>query len=247
MKVVCKTNNSKRLVKGAIYDVHRLENLTTLMRKVIPRIWVDINGSICSFSINNFKLESGDKFPEINWTSDYYKQILTEHTQTRIDNSIKKGDYVVYKRSSHKSLVANCKYKVADVREVTHKGYGSTNWTELEIQIEGSKRFYKRYSFRKCSVQEAREISLGEVLGEETGLAKSLGKDERKIDQYDDETKERMLTKILFSASLDPNRNNMTVVQWACNKTGSNLSLIEADFEPIINKSIKSIIEKWNN
>jgi hypothetical protein len=56
-----------------------------------------------------------------------------------------------------------------------------------------------------------------------------------------------MLTKILFTASLDPNRNNMTIVEWACNKIGTNLSLTESDFEPIINKSIKSILDKWNH
>jgi hypothetical protein len=243
MKAICKTNNIKRLVKGAIYEVHKFS--TPL--KGTPRVWVDINGSICSFSMSNFKLENGENFPATDWTSDYYKQLSAEYTQTRIDNSIKKGDYVVYRRNSHKNLVINSKYKVTDVREVTHKGYGSSTWTELEIQVEGSNRFYKRYSFRKCSVQESREISLGEVLGEETGVSKILGKDERKIDKYDDETKERMLTKILFTASLDPNRNNMTIVQWACNKVGTNLSLIESDFEPIINKSIKSILDKWNH
>ena len=157
MKAICKTNNTKRLVKGAIYDVHRLENLSTSTKKITPRIWVSINGGICSFSMNNFKLENGDNFPEISWTSDHYKQVLSEYSQTRIDNkTITKGDYVVYRRNSHKSLITNGKYKVTGVREIQHKSYGGTTWTELEIQVEGSTRYYKQYSFRKCSVQESR-------------------------------------------------------------------------------------------
>lgn len=244
MKALC-IRNTKRLVKGAIYDVARLSNLNSpTQRKPSPKIWVKINGGFCLFTMNNFTLENGDDFPKINWESDEYRQIANEYSQSRIDSkSIKKGDYVVYRRNSHKALVTNNKYKVTDVREIQHKSYGGSTWSELEIQVEGSSRYYKQYSFRKCTVQETREISLGEVLGEETDVSKVLDKTQRKIDQYDDTTKERILTKVLFSAALDPNRNNMTIVQWACAKIGSNLSIEEKDFETIINKSLRTILE----
>ena len=44
---------------------------------------------------------------------------------------------------------------------------------------------------------------------------------------------------------LDKSRNNMTVVEWAANKTGSLYSLTVEDFAPILEKNLTSILETW--
>jgi hypothetical protein len=248
MKVIC-TGNTKRLVKGATYEVLSLKNLDTSNSKYFrPHIVIKLNETNnCTLNIRNFKLENGDPLPEINWTSDEWKNKQTEYGQSRISttNPIKIGDYVSYVRNSHKGLIFGKIYKVTNIREFQHKSYGGSIWTELEIQIEGSTRFYKTYSFRKCTPQESREISLNTLFDEETGVI-SIDKSIRKIDKYEDQAKETLLIKILMSAALDTNRNNMSIIEWACNKTGNQFDVKPDDFNSIITNSLSSILDKLN-
>jgi hypothetical protein len=245
MKVIC-TGNTKRLVKGSTYEVIDLKNINTGGNYFRPYIVIKLNDTTnCRLHIRNFKLENGDPLPEINWSSDEWKNSQTEYGQSRISstNPIKIGDYVSYTRNSHKGLIPYKIYKVSNVREFQHKSYGGTTWTELELQVEGSRRFYKTYSFRKCTPQVTREISLNTLFDEETGVM-SVDKSIRKIDTYDDTSKEKLLIKILMSASLDMNRNNMTIIEWACNKTGNQYDVKPDDFNSIITNSLSSILDK---
>jgi len=248
MKVIC-TGNTKRLVKGATYEVLDLKNLDTSNSKYFrPHIIIKLNETnSCTLNIRNFKLENGDPLPEINWSSDEWKTKQTEYGQSRIStsNPIKAGDYVTYMRNSHKGLIGGKIYKVSNVRELHHKSYGGTTWSELEIQVEGSARFYKTYSFRKCTPQVAREISLNTLFDEETGVM-SVDKSIRKIDKYEPSDKESLLIKILMSAALDSNRNNMTIVDWACRKTGIQFDVRPDDFNSIITNPLSTILEKLN-
>lgn len=252
MRVIC-IGNTKRLVKGAIYDVMRLDNLDTSKGKSYfrPRILIKLNETLSGgFNIKNFKLEDGSPIPEMNWESSEWqsKSIDWNHGRIKEDN-IKKGDYVIYTRNSHKSLVQGKKYKVDDINIVKHKtnwgGTSHTSWVEVEIKIEGSSRFYKTYSFRKCTPQEARDIALNVLFDEETGVEK-VDKNIRKIDKYESSVKEQILIKVLLSAALDSNRNNMSIVQWAISKTAPQYSLQESDFTSLLNNPLITILNKMN-
>jgi hypothetical protein len=243
MKVIC-VKNTKRLVKGVVYDAIKLENSNKNNIKPFKgTIIIKINNKNCRFVVSNFKTESGEEIPKIDWTSNQFLNDILENRQTLIDKNLKKGDYVVYKRNSHKTLMFGAKYKVIDVNIKEYKNTWR-NWEDIQIKIEGSNKFYSPHSFRKCTTQEARDIHLKSILEEETGVDNPLSKGTRKIDQYDTILKEKMLIKILFSAYLDPNRNNMSVLDWACNKIAPNLSVKPDDFETIINNNIKTILEK---
>lgn len=247
MKVISKSN-TKRLVKGAVYEVLKLENLKT-PNNFRCSVIIKLNETLSkSFNTKSFALEDGTDLPEINWESDEWKDQTTNWRQGRITHdNIKKGDYVVYNRNSHKGLIFGKKYKVEEVNIVNHKntwgGNTSHNWTEVQIKVEGSSRFYKSYSFRKCTPQESRDITLNVLFDEETGLEK-VDKNVRKIDKYDESTKEQLLIKILLSSMLDSNRNNMSVIEWAIHKIANQYSLKESDFTGLMSYDLITIISK---
>lgn len=247
MKVIS-TSNTKRLVKGAVYEVLKLDNLSMSGKNFRPSVIIKLNDVLSrSFSVKSFKLEDGSDLPEINWESDEWKEKTTDWSQGRIQpDNIKKGDYVVYRKNSHKNLIYGKKYKVEDINVINHKntwGTSTHNWTEVQIKVEGSSRFYKSYSFRKCTPQEARDISLNVLFDQETGVEK-VDENIRKIDKYDEVTKEKLLIKILLSSMLDSNRNNMSVTQWAINKIATQYSLKESDFTNLMNCTLETLITK---
>jgi hypothetical protein len=246
MKVIC-LKNTKKLVKGSIYEVLYLNNLDNKTSHYFrPSITIRLNDfSNCSFGIANFKLENGKNLPEINWSSDEWKNTKIENSKSIIgdSNPVKVGDYVTYLRNAHKSLINGRIYRISDVRQIKHTFHNGSTWAETEIQVEGSSRFYKTYSFGKCNPQKAREISLSSLFDQETGV-ELIDKSTRKIDKYDPLEKEKLLIKILMSASFDINRNNMTIIEWACRKTGNQFSVEPNDFNAICDLPVSKLIEK---
>lgn len=243
MKVISKVN-TKRLVKGAVYDVVKLQASNTGQNRYFrPRVTIRLNSEINqNFSVNNFKLENGDDLPQIDWTSEHYKLNHYNWSELRItEKNIKEGDYVVYTRNSHSSLITDRKYKV---EKINHRVYNSTfgnQFSEIEIKVEGSTRFYKSYSFRKCTADETRETNLKLVFDENSDLEK-VDKSKRKFDYYNPEEKERILLEILFKSAIDKNRNNLSVVDWAITKIAESMKLKNEDFETILDKDLKTTL-----
>lgn len=244
MKVVSKVN-TKRLVKGAVYEVVKLQaNNSSKNRYFRPRVTIKLN-SECNqnFSITNFSLENGDSLPLIDWTSDTHKMNSFNWSDLRIrENNIKEGDYVVYTRNSHSSLVQDRKYKVSKLNHRVYKSSFGNHFTEIEIKVEGSTRFYKSYSFRKCTPDEVRETNLKLVFDENSDLEK-VDKTKRKFDYYSQKEKEKKILEILFKSAIDKNRNNLSVVDWAIKKVATSLKLKEEDFTEVLNKKLNSILE----
>lgn len=246
MRVISK-KNTKRLVKGAVYEVLKIRNLKPNTKGYFSSyITIRINDNDLTFVVSNFTLEDGGIIPEINWESIDYTSNKDNINKTRInsDNPPKVGDYVKYirNRNSHKNLEYNNTYRISDTREREVK-YGNITRKVYDIKIEGCNRFYKSKSFRKCNTQEVREISLSDLFGEDNSV-KKINTKSRKIDQYDNETKERILTKMLITSILDTNRNNMSVVDWTC-KNGKIFSVNKDDFSQILTKSFASILENY--
>lgn len=240
MKVISKINTGK-LVKGMSYDVIKLMNSVQRKNGYFVRKFVEVklnDKTSYTFSVKNFTTDTGEELPEIDWNSDIHKDRLSEYEETRITpETLKVGDYVVYLRNSHVGLVPNKKYKVTNIKVNTH-----TRWSDMEIQIEGSHRFYKTYSFRKCTIEEVRKMSLG-LLFDEGIEAKKVDYSKRKIDQFTEEEKNKILLGLIFAASLDRNRNNLSIIEWATQKTGKTYKLTEKDFDPLLSKNFNEIID----
>lgn len=241
MKVISKINTAK-LVKGITYDVIRLSNSNKSKNGYYNRKFVEIKlneKSSYTFSVYNFTTENGDNLPEIDWTSDIHKNKLQEYESTKITpETLKIGDYVVYERNHHVGLIANKKYKVVNI-----KVNNFNRWYDIEIQIEGSPRYYKAYSFRKCTLEEVRKMSLGVFFDEKPDI-KKIDLTKRKFDQLDEEQKPKLLASLLFSAYLDKNRNNLSVVEWAAEKIGKTYKLTPEDFEPLMKHTLQELFEK---
>jgi hypothetical protein len=96
MKVIC-LKNTKKLVKGSIYEVLYLNNLDNKTGHYFrPSVTIKLNDfSNYSFGIANFKLENGKNLPEINWSSDEWKNTKIENSKSVIgdSNPVKVGDY----------------------------------------------------------------------------------------------------------------------------------------------------------
>jgi hypothetical protein len=240
MKIISKINTAK-LVKGMTYDVIKLNNSSQRKSGYYIRKFVEVKlneNTTYTFSVNNFTTENGDPLPEIDWTSEQFKNKIQEYESTKITpETIKAGDYVVYLRKDHVGLITGKKYKINNVKINNYN-----RWADIEIQIEGSHRYYKSYSFRKCTVEEVRKMSLGVFFDEKPDVQK-IDYNKRKIDQFDEEQKVKILSALLFTSSLDRNRNNLSVVEWAIQKTGKSYKLTPEDFESIANLTLKEILE----
>jgi hypothetical protein len=245
MKVVSKVN-TKRLVKGASYEVIKLINNPTAQKNRWHRFRVTVklnDGVSQSFSVLNFKMENGDELPKIDWECQNHKINQINYLDYRItkDNT-KEGDYVVYQRNSHTSLVEGKKYKIEKLNiRVYNSTFGHT-YEELDIKVEGASRFYKSYSFRKCTAEEIRDINLKLVFDENPDLLK-VDKKKRKIELYSEEEKSKILAEVLFKSALDKTRNNLSVVDWAIKKIGSTYGLIPEDFSEIMDKKLQNIFD----
>ena len=243
MKVKSKVN-TKRLVKGSVYEVIKLYNAGGTHNKYsLGRITVKLNDDVTqTFSIHNFKMENDTEIPKIDYVSDWWRLNYVNPYDLRItEKNIKEGDYVVYTRNSHQSLITDKKYKVEKVSIKSYKGNYGNSFQEVEIKVEGSTRFLKAYSFRRCTAEETRDTNLKLVFGEDADLIK-VDKKFRKIDIFTDEEKEKILLEILFKSAIDKNRNSLSVIDWAISRIGQTFKLRIEDFTELLKKDLNSIL-----
>ena len=244
MNVIC-LKSSKRLVKNAVYKVAYLSNLNTkgynFFRPTV-RIFLTDN-SVQTFPLESFKLESGADFPSVNWMDSDYQNSLNEKEQTKIDKTLKTGDYVVPKYDNLKTLVRGKKYKVKEVQFHDHKSSsGHVSWTDIKIKLEGSQRWYVDWNFRKCTPQEVREISLRELFDEKSETER-VGRFKRKFDYLSEDEKVTTLLKFTIESANDRYRNQMDIIDWAIQKTGEKYSLKTEDFDLIKNLTFTQITD----
>jgi hypothetical protein len=243
MNVIC-IKTSKRLVKNATYKVAKLTNFnpsghryfrSTIMIKLAD------NGYHV-FPIEYFKPTTGEKFQEIVWTCPDYQNFLTEREETQIKPTIKKGDYVVPRWDSLKTLVQGKKYKISDVQITEHKNaFGNPSWKDIKIKLEGSSRYYASHNFRKCTSQEAREIGLNQLFDENAGTER-VGKHKRKFDYYTDDEKKVLLIKNLIQSANDRFRNQNDLIDWTIDKSAKTYGLNREDFKLIENFGFMEVL-----
>jgi hypothetical protein len=237
MIVICK-RPTKRLVKGVRYETGSLYNDGTNQR------WqegtVEIVG-VGRFVVDNFTTTDGNPLPKIN-------VIVPRAPINDLKFSdLTKGDILVCISDNYKTLGKGCMYQIEQLVTKSHQKIGWNKQpfthTEQTIKFVGIPRVLKfsYWRFRKLSPQEAREISLNSVLhGEEPVIVKS--KDIRKIELI--ANKELELMSMLSKSIIDTNRHHLSIIDWACQKSGANLGITSDDYTTLLNMSLKDILEK---
>ena len=237
MIVICK-RATKRLVKGVRYETGSLYNDGTNQH------WqegtVEILG-VGKFVVDNFTDVNGNPLPKTNI-------IIPRSPINELKfEDLAKGDILVCTSDNYKTLGKGCMYQIENLTSKTSQRIGWNkqpyNHTEQTIKFVGIPRTLKfsSWRFRKLSPQEAREISLNSVLhGEEPAIVKS--KDIRKIELVTN--KELELMGMLSKSIIDPNRHHLSIIDWACQKSGTNLGITPEDYTTILNMPLKDILEK---
>lgn len=237
MIVICK-RATKRLVKGVHYETGSLYNDGTNQH------WqegtVEILG-VGRFVVDNFTDVNGNPLPKTNI-------IVPRAPINDLQFSdLTKGDILVCTSDSYKTLGKGCMYQIENLITKSSQKIGWNKqpytYTEHSIKFVGIPRTLKfsHWRFRKLSPQEAREISLNSVLhGEDPVIVKS--KDIRKIELVTN--KELELMSVLSKSIIDPNRHHLSITEWACQKSGTNLGITPDDYTTLMNMSLKDILEK---
>jgi hypothetical protein len=237
MIVICK-RPTKRLVKGIRYETGSLYNDGTNQR------WqegtVEILG-VGRFVVDNFTDTDGNPLPKTNVI------VPRVHIEDLKFEDLSKGDILVCTSDNYKTLGKGCMYQIEELKSKSSQriGWNKQPYTHVEktIKFVGIPRTLKfsSWRFRKLSPQEAREISLNSVLhGEEPAIVKS--KDIRKIELV--ANKELELMGMLSKSVIDPNRHHLSIIDWACQKSGTNLGITPEDYTTLLNMSLKDILEK---
>ncbi len=240
MIVICK-RPTKKLLKGVQYESGSLWNDGTNQKWLEGK--VEILG-VGRFSVDSFTDVNGSPLPKTNIILPYPVQ-----ETTKIDD-LKKGDILVCKSDSYKTLGKGCMYQIEEISitSKTRPGWNGQPYTSREEKIKfvGIPRTLKfsSWRFRKLNPQEAREISLNSVLhGKEPEIVKS--KDIRKIELVSN--KELELMSMLSKSIIDTSRHHLSIVDWACQKSGSNLGITPDDYSGILNMTLQEILEKIEN
>ncbi len=236
MKVIAK-KDTKRIVKGCKYDVIKITG---------DRIFIKIGTNRAYLSINNFTTIDGKPVPQNNWTSPEYNQSNINYRETLINDVrlLKKGDIVVG-RSDTKKFTKDKMYKVADIYwEEIPTNWGS-KYTKQKIKIEGYNRWLSTYGFRLCTAQEKRNISLGNIFGDDTiKVETDFSEKFRKIDTIEDvNEKNKAIISCIASAILDPSKNSISTLEWAVQKRGKDFGLTMDDIKPFLNKKLSDLVK----
>lgn len=221
MQLKC-IKNSRKLVKGQIYEAEYFDNTTN--RPV--RILIENFGWN---SISYFKLPNGSELPKIKYDSRKKEYIRITDLQI--------GDIIVCQSDrTFRYLIKDAKYRISDIQITTD----SPTWSHGKIKLEGYDRWisWSSYHFRKLSVQENRELTLSQIFDKKENFSVDF---KRKFDQKEDKNIE--LIKAICSSVLDKNRHHLDVLDWAAQKSSSHLSITKDDFKNILNLKLSEIID----
>ncbi len=231
MIVVCK-KNTKRIVKGIRYEAMSLNNPT-------GHGYVYIK-DIGRFSVNNFTDTNGNNLPHSSFNN--FPQIIHDDTDF---STLNKGDILICKYDRYKAIIKDKMYKISDLKSVTIdvKGWQGviSQRTTNSIKLDGNNRWLKfnSWQFRKPNTNENRELGLNTLLGDEE-ISFTVDSSVRRIDIIDN--KDNELIKLLSSAIVDKSRHRLSVIDWACQKTGIRFGIQPSDFDKFLEMPLKDIL-----
>jgi hypothetical protein len=228
---------TKKIVKGARYEISWLHNTGTRGKVGIKIGDGEYTKGYCSY---NFMDTNGNPLPLIDW-SETKKQVVVLTFE-----ALKIGDVIVCKSDRFLTLNKNSKYRISDLK-VTQKEVESYNGkkythTDKKIKFDGLNRYFdfSPWKFRALSIDESRELSLSSVL--DNVDVSCVVTSDRKIDQMDVSSRNIELIKALSKSIMDSSRHQLDIIDWACQKSNSNLKLQRDDFKPLLKLSFKEIL-----
>jgi hypothetical protein len=75
-----------------------------------------------------------------------------------------------------------------------------------------------------------------------TGVSK-VDKSIRNIDKLSETDKQKQIARLFMWSCIDTTRNNLSIIDWACTKLGTKLSVKPTDFEFLNTMTFKEISE----
>lgn len=240
MKVICIKNTSV-LVKGSVYEVVRLMNSGNRSRS--GTICVKLpNGRNLLSRVQLFTNMDGTLLDQKDWEAERPEILYIKDVRL-----LKKGDVVVCNSDNTKTFEYGKMYKIEDVlykeSSVTYQ-WSSTPRTVVDqkLKIQGySNRWLSPRGFRHCSQQEKRSLSLDNLFEDKIPVITEFKG--RKIDKLSKSGKNKIILSVLMSSMLDPNKNNLSTIDWALKKKGKFYDLTEMDISPFLNKKLSEIIK----
>ncbi len=241
MYVIAKST-SKRLIKGATYEVEKLfnggKNNSWMEGKIVLK---EVKGS---FRVTQFTDVNGNDVPKVN-----INNVIPSYDVLKFEE-LKNGDILICKTDSYKTLVNGGYYKIEnlDIKTKTMNSWNGSTYTSKECTIKfvGVKRRLKfsGWNFRKMTAQELREANLNELLNNEklNVIDKPIS---RKFDYS--ESPELELVKSLALSILDSNRHKLSIIDWACEKHNRKLGIQRKDYLKLLELPLKDILELIEN
>lgn len=234
MFIICKSQ-SKRLIKGHSYEVEILLNNGT------NQSWregkVKVKGVNGLFSVKSFTDINGGEVQKIN-----IGNLAVNPIELLRFEDLKVGDILICKTDSYKTLVKDGYYKIEKLESIQRTTY----YKENKVKLSGVKRSLKfsSWSFRKMTTQELRDANLDELLHNKPVpvFNKPIT---RKLDHIDN--KNKALLEVLSKSILDPNRHKLSIVDWACVKSGDKLGVKKEDFSEILELPLKDVLQYFDN
>lgn len=234
MKVISK-KSTKRLVKGGEYEVVSLWNDGT--SNIYREGQLEIKG-IGLFKVNAFTTIDGSEIPQSK-----------KDTPLVEFSDLKKGDILVAK-FSNKSLIKGNLYVISETKIVKKRKmmYNKRimDYDNNVVKFEGFSSWvtYSRYRFELASGSVVRDISINEILGTKSKGRSVVRKSyKRSFDGLDSGNKNRVLFESICAAATDKYRNNLNVLDWAIDKSGSNYGICKKDFDKILELSLGDVIK----
>lgn len=232
--IVISKKSTTKIVKGLRYEVEALYNSPGERR---PRVYIKNFGA---YAINNFTDTDGNELPKIDipFTRSRFESLRFEDLQ--------KGDILVCNTGHYKTLVKDGMYRIEELSSKSKiitgwQGRQSTQVTEF-VKFVGIKRKlqFNGYSFRKLSTEEAREMSLNKVLYDEEEKVIS-STEVRKVDLLQNKNKE--LISYLAKSIIDPNRHQLSTLDWTIETKKRWIDLIPQDFEEVLNMNFREVLQ----
>lgn len=240
MVVICKKATIK-LVKGLPYQVAALENSK---KDRIGRVWIK---DIGWYTVNNFETTDGKPLPKID----------IAHKREDIEDPLEfsqlsKGDILICKSDSYKSLVKGGMYKINELSSVSKqvKNWSGTMRTQVDnyVRFEGVSRklMFSSWRFKRVPTDEAREMALEQILHDAPDkVTRTDFRNLRKIEHIENKDNELML--VLAKSILDGNRHKLSIVEWAVQQLGRKMDLERSDYSHLMNMKLKDILKLIDN
>jgi hypothetical protein len=238
MVVICKKGTIK-LVKGLTYQVVELQNVS---KTQIGRVCIKDLGW---YTVNNFETTDGQPLPKIDITR-------KEPVEKRLEFSqLSKGDILICKSDSYKTLVKGGMYKIDELSSVSKqiKNWSGATYTHIDnyVRFEGVSRKlifdgFSHWRFNKLPTDQAREMTLEQILHDAPDkITRTDFRNLRKIEHI--KNKDEELMSILAKSILDGNRHQLSVVDWVVQQLGKKMDLTRNDYSHLMNMKLSDILK----